>query len=307
MAALVVFLLLMPIPYKGRVAVAMGDLVHTPLFASITLIVLSVLHRLRPIAVFGGTLITRFAIVFIVLACFGAGMEVAQETMGRTGSLHDALANCYGIVVGILVFGWWVLRRADTAKTARWCLLVIAAATFVLGWLGPIAMLRDVAAVYRDFPLLASFESDVELQRWYFNNCTGEITTRGVTDGEAALEVSFTNQQHASVTAIEMQRDWTSMADLQFDVVLDAAYPENGNLIVKVIDRVHISDADMYVQKVSLVPGQATHFRITRDEIVNGPDDREIDLSQIRYFELILDSPVTATKLRVDHVRLTLQ
>ena len=307
LTALVVIGLLIPVPYHGRAAVAMMDLVHTPMFAAITVCILAVWHRVRPIHAINRNLLLRAGIVFAVLACFGAGMELVQQQMGRSSSLKDAMANCFGITVGVLLFGWWILYRGNSAKLLRWCLIPIAAGVFVLGWLGPIAMLRDVVAVHGDFPLLASFETDAELQRWYFNNCSGERTTTDATDGKTALEVTFTNSRHASVTAIEMQRDWSEMADLQFDVVLDENYPEDGNLLVKVIDQDDASHVEMFLLRASLVPGKLRHFRITRDEIVSGPETHQIDLSKIRYFELVLVSPVTLAKLRIDDVRLTLR
>ena len=304
---LVVLLLLVPIPFDGRVADSMGDLAHPPMFASVALIALSVIHRVRPIRTFNVALVKRFAIVFVIIACFGAGMELVQRYMGRNGSMHDVVANCYGVLAGTLLFAWWVLWRKGVARLQRGVLLIIAVVSLFLGWQVPIANLRDVATMYNGFPLLASFETDAELHRWYFNNCVRRRSELDATDGESALEVTFTNQEHGSATMVELQRDWSLMTDLQFDVALDAAYPENGRLIVKVIDDVHDTDDDMYKEATEIVPGKIKHFRITRDEIVEGPVNRQIDLTKIKYFELILDSPVTTAKLRVDNLRLTLQ
>ena len=304
---LVVLLLLVPIPFDGRVADSMGDLAHPPMFASVALIALSVIHRVRPIRTFNVALVKRFAIVFVIIACFGAGMELVQRYMGRNGSMHDVVANCYGVLAGTLLFAWWVLWRKGVARLQRGVLLIIAVVSLFLGWQVPIANLRDVATMYNGFPLLASFETDAELHRWYFNNCVRRRSGQDATDGESALEVIFTNQEHGSATMVELQRDWSLMTDLQFDVALDAAYPENGRLIVKVIDDVHDTDDDMYKEATEIVPGKIKHFRITRDEIVEGPVNRQIDLTKIKYFELILDSPVTTAKLRVDNLRLTLQ
>src|SRR6056297_892652 len=111
---LVVMGLLFPMPFHGRTATAVGDLVHAPLFGSLALGWLwgwQCLRPLEPRAASPSTppatgpllrgLLVRGLLVWIALSGFGAVMEVAQDGMGRSMSRHDAIANALGALAAI--------------------------------------------------------------------------------------------------------------------------------------------------------------------------------------------------------------
>ena len=98
------------------------------------------------------------------------------------------------------------------------------------------------------------------------------------------------------------------MQTLEMDVTLDQSCPGGrAEFMVKVLDRLHRHHGDTYRRQWTLVPGETTHLRITRDEIVSGPDTRQLELSRVQFVDLLLLEPIGATKVRIDNMRLKLR
>jgi hypothetical protein len=114
---------------------------------------------------------------------------------------------------------------------------------------------------------------------------------------------------YPAATLVEMESDWSQLKTLEVDVTLDASYPDaDVQLMIKVIDRLHQTDhTDTYRGQWTITRGQTQHIRISREEILQGPDDRQLDLTKIKYLDLMLLDPVAETKVRFDNLRLTLQ
>ena len=119
------------------------------------------------------------------------------------------------------------------------------------------------------------------------------------------MEVTYLPGSCPAATLVELEKDWSEMTSLEVDVTLDESYPQEGlQLMVQVIDGAHsTADADTYRGEWTLAPGKPKHIVISRDAIVTGPDDREIDLSSIRFVDLMVLNPEVITKLRVDNLR----
>lgn len=301
--------LLVPVPFTGRLAVAVGDLVHAPLFGGITLIVLWLLERFRPMSGRSDSdVMRRSLLVFISLCAFGSVMELVQQWMGRHAAIHDAVSNAIGVFAAILCY--WSFRLARRRPDVRWLprtLLLTAGFLLSIAWWTPMTILRDVIAVRRNFPLLASFESPVELQRFYFRECKPRLTRRDATEGQFAMEVIYAPAQYPAATLIELCPDWSAMKALEMDVTLDESYSKPGlRFVVKVIDSLHANDhADTFHRIFELRPGEPTHIRIEREDLVKGPQTRDLDLTKIQYVDLLVLEPGETTKLRMDAMRVT--
>jgi VanZ family protein len=302
--------LLVPIPFKGRVAHAVGNMAHAPLFGGLTLGLLRLLDRFRPSGPHGWSFAVRLALVFVGLFAFGVVIELLQHRLGRTAAMNDVIANASGILAATL---WHWSRKLDRYRPEqRWfsrALLASAGFVLALAWSTPVETLRDVAAMHRKFPVLASFESRVELQRWHFNRCQAKLTRQDATSGNYAMEISYQSGSHPAATMTSLASDWSAMKTLELDAVLDASYSgKSVQFMVKVVDQLHVNGhTDAYRGQWTLEPGQPQRIRIMRDEIVNGPDTRALDLSKIHFVHLVLMESSETTRLRVDRIRLTLQ
>jgi VanZ family protein len=302
--------LLVPIPFKGRVAHAVGNLAHAPLFGGLTLGVLRLLDRFRPIGPTGLSFAVRLTLVFVGLFAFGVVIELLQHRLGRTAAMHDVIANASGIFAATL---WHWSRKLNRYRPEQrlFSRALLAAAGFMLAfaWWSPAATLRDVATMHRRFPVLASFESRVELRRWHFDRCQAKQTRQDATSGNYAMEISYQSGSDPAATMTSLASDWSAMKTLELDAVLDASYSgKSVQFMVKVVDQLCVNGhTDAYRGQWTLEPGQPQRIRIMRDEIVNGPDTRALDLSKIHFVHLVLMESAETTTLRVDRIRLTLQ
>jgi hypothetical protein len=300
----------MPIPFLGRAADAFGDLVHAPLFGGLTLGVLLLLDQVRPLRNVGNALAIRTALVLVSVVAFATAIEAMQGFLGRTATFHDAIANGLGATAGALCYGSWKLKRNHTAyPLLRHLFLAAAAGLVAIAWWNPLGTLHDVLAVHRDFPLLASFESPRQLERFFFRHSRACLTRQNATDGRFAMEVTYQPRSEPRATLVDFRRDWTAVKTLELDVALDASYSEqNVRLMVKVVDQSHADwGTDTFRRVCVLVPGQPQHIRISRQELIDGPDARKLDLSNIQFVTLYPLHPVGTMMLRVDAIKLTLQ
>ncbi|QDT09086.1 hypothetical protein [Planctomycetes bacterium K23_9] len=316
--ALAIGLLLMPVPAGGRFYSSLGDLFHTPLFFGLTIITLLLLEKVKPAGQNRRRVLSRCWILGLSLFVFGVGMELVQHFAGRTAAIHDAVANGMGVLIGASTF---LLIKRDVVwpgnrHVKRWFVGAVLAA-LVVAWSGPIVMLIDHQKMRSEFPMLSSFDSKAEISRWYFRESSAKLTESGATDGSYAMLVTFPQDQ-SSVTLVEMNADWTDVESLQMDLLfpgrpdgqqaIDGQEPEELMVLLSVVDRHHKNYVtDLFEKPWTLRRGKVEHITITRDEILSGPRDREMDLSQIRYVTVGLKDRAAPVEIIIDAVRLTLR
>ncbi len=219
------------------------------------------------------------------------------------------LSNGLGIVSGLCLSVAHAILNQNPhhRRLPRW-LWATAGFLIAIAWWGSVSTLRDVYAMYNNFPLLASFESETELERWYFNGAIGKRVAAGATHGDRSLEITFSVNPHPSVTMIESIPDWTSAKAVEVDATLDADHvsPEV-EMWINVVDRSQSEDyQDIFRKNFVLQRGQPTRLVIRRDELLMPIAGETLDLSSIEFFEFQMIEPSTPTKIRVDFVRLRL-
>ncbi|WP_143165983.1 VanZ family protein [Desulfofustis glycolicus] len=124
------------------------------------------------------------ALLVAVLVCLAAlSIEISQAFLdGRQAGVRDFV---YGLVGGCAVLVWkmgeqrgvgMALRRGIVVGVVAWCLFPLVCAVI------------DEYRMYRGFPVLADFESSLELSRW---QSSGEISrvTDPVQSGAYSLKV----------------------------------------------------------------------------------------------------------------------
>ena len=308
--ALVVTALLVPIPFHGRLATALGDLVHAPLFGTLAFAALAVWQsRSRPTVGADASLhqnvwptARRCLVVFLLLTSFGLLMESAQSQFGRTGSAHDALANSLGVIAASALFLGLQFRQRK-AKAVSLALIGLSIAILIGAWSRPLLMIADVDMMKRQFPLIGSFESSAELSRWYCRENRCQLTRSNVTDGSHAMEIHYVDRQEPFITLIDLVPDWSGYRQLEFDVTLDKnssvtrcrafAKVVNEELLGRYSAQPH---REFEVQR-----GMTRRIALQIDQSMDG---QEMDLTQMRFVDLGIEKPSTDVILRVDRMRL---
>ncbi len=303
-ACLILFGLLVPISQNGRVYTAAGDLVHAPLFGSIAFALLQFAGRrnrkLLPLHV--------ALTVALLVAGFGVLIEFAQAYFGRTTSVNDAIANGLGVAAALLYY--YAVALHVSARRTSILLLLSSALVLVAAWRAPMAVIADVIKAQRDFPVLASFDSSVEFGRFYFDHCQPKLTRVDAADGQYAMEVAFSDKtKYPMFWLHEFVTDWSDVASLQLDLMLDQTYSlDSLRLVIKVVDQ---SESDQqqshFARTVELIPGVGQQITISREELLAGPAGRALQLSKIATIEWIAIEPQRPATVRIDAISVMLQ
>ena len=301
--------LLMPIPRMGRATPALGDMVHAPMFAGLTLAMLCFWQLASPTKTFL-TGVVRSLIVAIAILSFGAFTEYVQGVSGRTASLHDLVADGLGIIAALGLVAVWMMRRLGWLSRMTMVLGCTAALTpIAFSWVGPLATLNDITAMYREFPLLSSFERKAELERWFFAKCSSIRVKEDVTEGDWALEINYDAGEHPTATLYEIQEDWSKADRLVLDATLVGRQlpdDESVTLAVQIIDAHHDDDfGDICRKEFTLDPAGTTRVSLPKDQWITSTG-RPLDQSNIKFLDLQLVRPKVNQRVRVDGIRLEL-
>ena len=301
----VFFLLLVPMPFTGRAWAATGDLVHAPLFGCLSLAAMWGLERLRPVRDNFFRLTVRGIVLVVMISSLGTMIEILQRYMGRSSSLHDAVSNALGSAAACLVYIGWRWQRSRPNKKLRSQLYFLASGCLLaLSWYAPVMVLRDVLNVEREFPLLASFETEAEMGRFWFDDSQGIRRPSDATDGMYSLELICEPTSFPRISLFELHSDWSQAEALEIDVRLDSPTHNRVTFVIKVVDQTDRDAMNAYRATWMLESGPYKRIQITRDAMLAGSKDQSLDLSRIDYISIGLVEPDTTTRLTIDRLRI---
>ncbi len=283
-------------------------MVHGPLFALLTIVLIHFANRWRTVYAVRFSL-PRAIFVGLLLFGFGVAMEFAQAISGRSSSIVDAISNGLGIISGGCL-SYANARRLQSPGDRRTARLLQGFAGFLIAivWWSPVLTVRDVIAMKRDFPLLASFESPAELERWYFNDSIATRSALNSTHGDHSLKVTFGTSDHPSATMIDFPHDWTGVESIEVDVTLDSSHPETtAEIWFNVIDADSSDDyRDTARKGFTLHRDKTSRLVVSREELSPPAVARDLKLDQIRFVELQVLKPPVPITIRFDFLRLKL-
>jgi len=206
MAALLLMPFLVPIPgelERMRGLRSLGVLAHFFLPAILT-IVLYRRGRWR------GSILGAATVAFVL----SAGSELLQIFVGRHPRLPDALVDLAGVVTAC----GWLLRGERRAGLARLVLLLGMAVLLIKLHALPGFFLAEWQ-VQRRFPLIADFESGIEMGIWGHNEKGHGRYDRwiGPTDDSIVLRLrAAEHHEHPGILARGLPRDWRGYGTLRF-------------------------------------------------------------------------------------------
>ena len=309
--AISVILLLMPMPQLGRTGRTLSDLLHTPCFAILAAIIYAAVCKLMS---------RNCALVaiccWVVLAGFGFASEAAQQLVGRSDSLHDALANVLGITAGMLIVAGRRVLVGWQKHLARTAALILIAA----GLSYPVLVLYDIFRAHRDFPQLATFERTLEFWRWTPHDACFERSERYATEGTRSGRLDLYPAQYPGVVLTLPDKDWSTFERLKLDITWAGAQDDvkdDGTddvaqlksisplqLIVKITDLQHNQEHDDRFHKhLQLTPGKHT-IEIPLSEVLYSPRDRRMNLSAINLLQIFARELKQPTTVYLDNIYL---
>ncbi len=280
-------LLFVPVPITPTYATrTIENAGHTPLFLVGTLFVLAVLrHDLH----FEGL---RLYLLGALLGG-GAGLlsEIIQMPLRRDASWEDVFADWVGVLLALMLY-LLVDKRAPRGRALRAAALLVIAACLA-SYVAPIVdMLRAYAHRDGQFPVLASFDSRLEL---YWMVSYG--IRREIRDG--ALDVEFDAPLFPGFSFHEPVPDWRGYRTLAIDVENpDATLPLKMGIRVHDARHAH-TYVDRFNRSFDFAPGERRQLRIPLEEIRHGPRNRLMDMAHISDVTLfrLRDSPSQRMRL----------
>jgi hypothetical protein len=292
LAGLATLLLFVPLPSLGRAADAAQDLAHLPVGALYALLILGWLRRARGVP----SLAAAF-LAFLLVGAVLALVEIVQPFTGRTRSFQDWVTGLLGAGGALLVAATWT--RGVVFRTLG---LALGGVLVVYGALPAGRIVYDVWRQRRDAPMIASFEDDLELTRWYFRYATGSRAVKHVTTGLYSLRVEVEPAQYPGATMSAPLADWRGHRALAFDLHVDEGPPLD--FVVTVSDEAHDGDYfDRFNQEMQLGPGDY-HIDIPLADVEAEPRGRSMDMGRIAGFQVFVVRPDRPRTFYLDAVRL---
>lgn len=236
--------------------------------------------------------------LFVVVG-FASGIELLQTlSPGREVSLQDILLGFAGAVI-LLLWHDSGRRRMGGKILLRGC-----GAAIIMICLAPLLLtLYDEFRAGWDFPVLADFESALELSRWEDKDHITRVQAP-VKSGSFALKASLTTEKYSGVSLCYFPENWGTARALTFSVY------NPGEVVVlhyRVHDWKHRDEKqdynDRFNGRTSLAAGWNT-IRVPIEEIVNGPKQRKMDLAHIRGLHFFVTEQPYERVLYFDDIRL---
>ncbi len=274
------------------------DLGHIVAFSLWSYLLLQVWQRIAPTPFFAQCFWT-----LLIMLCVGMLIEVLQSNMDRTSSVGDVLNDLLGTLI-TLVF---VIpsRRYIHRNTLR--ILQGGVLFLFLVALFPLTRaLIDEAITRRQFPVLSTFETPFEIERWKSNNSTLTLDPTIAKSGKASLKISLTTAQYSGASFVYFSRDWRNFKFLQLDIF--TASSELSQIHCRIHDKRHVAnDAQPYDDRFNgtfLLHRGWNTIKIPVDRILNAPVHRTMDLAHIDGLGVFVVRLPTPEAIYIDHVRL---
>ena len=297
--------LVVPFPVNGRIWSEVFNLAHAPAFFFSVAFASAIIHPeaaglpgdYKPLLRMTWTRLISIAALAMTLGLLG---ELAQSFVGRSASIHDVLANTFGIAAGCL---WIVGYLVSAGKLLFRCVsvIVVVAASF-----NPIMEINEAQEQRAEFPLLASFERARELNAWELQGVSVQQTSDWATDGKKSLRVIPRSNEFPGIVMQWVPEDWSDQTSLHLD--LHNASTNQQELVLKIADKLHADsgfpDGDRFEREIIIPGGDTVHIESSLEAVKTAPENREMDLRQIELLQIFSLNGVEAGSFEIDNIRL---
>ena len=265
-------------PNQTRSIIALWNLGHLPLFACISLILLNFSKRYASIFYEGQLLIAIFVAIGI-----GLIIEFLQRYLGREFSFYDVYIDVLGATFIVI---WFPKTNAIQYKISPKLFKLISVITILFSLVPLMLDLTDEFLARDQFPMLANFQSPLELNRF-----SGNVQ---LVQGNGELEVKFGTEKYSGFSLRYFPRNWRDYKSVNLHI--DNTNQVKVTLTCRIHDFSHNDLVnDRYNQRFTIKPG--THvINIDLNEVKSAPQSRSMDMTRISRlgcFTNDLTSPVS--------------
>lgn len=241
----------------------------------------------------------RTGLVLLLVCLLGGGIEIVQALMpGRQAGLGDFLYDMAGGLAGVLA------AAAVTEGCRRRKILLALVGVILLACSARLfELVYDRWRVSANMPILADFESSLELERWQGDADRLLVAMPGGGQGRA-MAVRFTTDQFSEIRLRDFPGDWHQFRQLKCNIYLPA---ESLALNIKIFDNHHVGNeqsfANRYNGRVQLQKGWNS-ITVPLSLVRSGPVGRPMDLARIKGFSMFVQNEGRREEIFFDNLRL---
>ena len=231
----------------------------------------------------------------------GIAIEGLQTLIpGRTPSFRDIAANTTGSMAFLSLTCLRSMRRHFLLPVAT----VILAG--IILW--PLfKALADDAIAFRQFPLLAGFETPFEATRFIRGTARFSTSSDHAFYGNRSLRVQFGTQSYSGIALQYMPGNWRGYSHLQFAVYNPGE--KETTLHLRIHDAQHENAdkmiyADRFNRTYQLPPGEWSVISIPLSRIEDAPRTRKMDMNEINSMGFFVAREPSPLTLYIDDIRL---
>jgi hypothetical protein len=259
------------VEFRVRSLQQLHQFAHVPLFFLVTLGLAAVFPPREEDSFW--TRLRKLLRLFGVALILGGLVELAQPRWGGMREGQDLIRDAAGAGAAVMALLAW---RPEVPRPVRWSLRGTAALNCVLYFV-PVTVARgDESRARRQFPVLADFETPLQVTRFGSHRCDLQVVKEG--DGHLLL-ARFLPDQYPRFTLRYGPKDWRGHRALAFTCFNRGERPFY--LIVR-IDDIHHDNrpADRYKLRLHLDPGRH-EIEIPLAAVESAPDLRPMDLAAL--------------------------
>lgn len=272
------------------------NLGHIPLFIAFGYFVLRHFPVLK-----NKSLWQQFAAMIFLSCLVGGSIELLQDIVGRQASLQDVMLDVTGGIIAVLLFSGHIRQSTSWLKVISTLLSVLlvlfAARSFVVSF-------WDEYKAREEFPLLADFENEREIQRWSSIEKM-EITDELARYGLKSLKLGLTRRLYSGLELNYFPPDWSGFNFISMHVY----NPESTvvSLTVSIFDDKHHANkyaySDRYTNRFQLFHGW-NEVKVSLSEVKQAPRTRLMNMHSVRGLRLFVVRPQKIQHLYIDAIRL---
>ncbi len=210
-------------------------------------------------------------VISLIVFVLGGAIEVIQAHAGREGNWQDLLNDLAGT--------WLVLFWLQKASLYVWVGRVVAIALIMPSVISVYLAAWSQLQIQRNFPILANFESSIDLHGWRGNI---ERTKASLGSGDYALKIHLNTEKYAGASLTEFYNSWQGFTTLSLDMYNPEILPID--LTIRVSDVRHElggqDSNDRFNKKLHLENGW-NHVEIPVASIREAPTTRELEMDSI--------------------------
>ncbi|MEN6473260.1 MAG: VanZ family protein [Syntrophaceae bacterium] len=209
-------------------------------------------------------------------ALLGLGTECIQLFQPlRSFELRDLAYDAVGAFTFLAFVHSFSIADGRWRQRLRIALALICLAATTPVWLA----VAEWERIAQAFPLINSFETKDELERWETKEANLALAQTHATHGTYAAELRLMPGEYPGMSSDYFYHDWRGYQLFVCDIFLSGATPLSFS--IRINDKAHNQAyTDRYNHTFTLAPG-LNHIRIPLYDVATAPRDRRMDMRNI--------------------------